>query len=72
VLRYNRVNTEISYPLMSSKGFIKLWMREMDGYTMEMVEKVIRCLNPWYLRKLPCPTHMWDFKPHDRLTRRLI
>jgi hypothetical protein len=46
VLRCNWINTEMSYPLMLPKGTIKLWMREIEGYTVKMVNEAIRFLNP--------------------------
>jgi hypothetical protein len=72
VLWRNEVNTEMSYPLMSSEGAIEIWMRELESCTTEMVDEAMRFLNPQYLRELPCPTYIWDFEPHDKMTWRLI
>jgi hypothetical protein len=72
VLWRNRVNTKMSYPLMSSEGAIEIWMRELESCTTEMVDEAMRFLNLEYLRKLPCPAHIWDFQPRDRMTWTLI
>jgi hypothetical protein len=72
VLWRNEVNTEMSYPLMSSEGAIEIWMRELESCTTEMVDEAMRFLNPQYLRELPCPAYIWDFEPRDRMTWRLI
>jgi hypothetical protein len=46
VLRHNRINTEMLYPLMSSKGAIEIWMTELESYTTKMVDEAMRFLNP--------------------------
>jgi hypothetical protein len=41
VLRGNGINIEMLYLFILFEGVIKLWMREMEGCTMEMVDGAI-------------------------------
>jgi hypothetical protein len=68
VLQRNMVNTEMSYLLISSKGAIEIWMKEIESYITEMVDEGIRFMNPQYLCELLYPAHIWNFEPHNKLT----
>jgi hypothetical protein len=47
-------------------------MWEIEVCTFDMVDEAIRFLDPTYLCELPCPTHIWNFKPWDTFMWRLI
>ena len=68
-LECNGINIKVLYLLISSKDTIKLWMRKIDGYTTEMMDKAIEFLSfkvhvqiplfkPYFGLWTPQPTHL--------------